>query len=184
MRAAPDCALDDEIVTIRPQRACEHVGNGGLQAVERAGEVDGEDALPALDRDVRKGLERVETGAGDHDLDGSELRAHLVEGSVDGSAVGDVGLRGDRGGSGLAQVLGGPKRCVALQVEQADAVAPRREVPGDRQPHSRCRSGDHGDSTHRSHRSGCLRHVLGRDYAPGAGSFATMLSMRENTVPT
>jgi hypothetical protein len=28
--------------------------------VERAGEVDGEDALPALDRDVREALERVE----------------------------------------------------------------------------------------------------------------------------
>ena len=70
--------------------------------MERAGEVDGEDALPALDRDVREALERVESGAGHHDLDGTELRAHFVEGGVDGAAIGDVGLRGDRGGPGLA----------------------------------------------------------------------------------
>src|SRR5262249_49656692 len=56
----------------------------------------------------------------------------------------------DGGGSGLAQRLGDPKRCGTLHVEQADAIAERRQVAGDRQPHSRCRSGDHGDSTHRS----------------------------------
>ena len=43
-----------------------------------------------------------------------------VEGSVDGTAVRDVGLHGDRGSSRLAQVLRSPKRCFTLQVEQAD----------------------------------------------------------------
>ena len=44
----------------------------------------------------------AQSGAGDHDLDGTELRTHLVEGGVDGSAVGDVSLRGHRGGPLLA----------------------------------------------------------------------------------
>ena len=34
------------------------------------------------------------------------------------AAVGDVGLHADRGGSRLAQLLGGPQRRLALQVEQ------------------------------------------------------------------
>src|SRR5262245_61753332 len=80
-----------------------HVGSRGLEAMERPGQIDGDCALPALHRDVREGIERVEAGSGDHDPDGSELRAHLVESSVDGSAVGDVDLHGDGGGSGLAQ---------------------------------------------------------------------------------
>jgi hypothetical protein len=129
-----------------------------------------------------KGRERVETGAGDHDLDGSELRAQKIEGRIDGSAVGDVGLRGDRGGAGLAQVLGGPTCRVALRVEQADAVAPPCQVPRDRQPHSRCRAGDHGDSTRRSHRSGCLLCVSDFEHAPGGGPFARSFSKRENIV--
>src|SRR5215475_3507621 len=80
----------------------EHVGNCGLQAVERSRQVGGENAVPALDCDVGKGLEGVETGAGDHDLDGTELRAHRVEGSVDGSPIGDVDVHGHGGSSGLA----------------------------------------------------------------------------------
>jgi hypothetical protein len=42
------------------------------------------------------------------------------------AAVGDVGLHGDRGGT-VAQVPSGPQRCIALQVEQRDAMAPRRQ---------------------------------------------------------
>ena len=46
MFGAPDCALCEEIVTMRPQPAVEHVGHGGLHAGEGAGEVHGDDAGP------------------------------------------------------------------------------------------------------------------------------------------
>ena len=37
---APVCALDDEMLTMRPHFAVDHVGQHRLRDVERAGEVD------------------------------------------------------------------------------------------------------------------------------------------------
>ena len=58
---------------MRPQPAGEHVGDRGLQAVERAGEVDREHAVPGFDRDVGERLELVEARARHHDPDRTEL---------------------------------------------------------------------------------------------------------------
>jgi len=52
----------------------------------------------------------------------------------DGSALGDVELRADRNGSRLAELARGPNRDFALQIEQADAVAPCGHPAGDRHP--------------------------------------------------
>jgi len=50
-------------------------------------------------------------------------------------------------------------------VKKADqAVAASGKMPGDRQPHSRRCSGDHGDSLRHSHPSGCPPACLRRDY--------------------
>jgi len=127
---------------------------------------------------ISAGLDAFEAGA-DRTDEGARARAgsHLVERGVDCRAVGDVDLRADRVGSGLAQALGGLQDRVALQVEEADAVASRRQMPGDRQPHPRCGSGDHGDPTHRD---ACLPCLDARDYARPTRPFATTLSDIEN----
>ena len=110
MFGAPDCALDDEMVTMRPQPGGEHVGDRGLHAVERAGEVDREDPVPLLGGDVGERVERLDARAGDEDLDRTELGADARERGVDRRAVGDVDLDADRalaagGGTSAAAAL-------------------------------------------------------------------------------
>ena len=50
MYATPECVLDDEMLTMRPQPASIMSGQHGLDAVEDAVEVDVDDALPAVER--------------------------------------------------------------------------------------------------------------------------------------
>ena len=120
MFGAPDCALDEEMVTMRPQPAA------SMSGIAACTQLNVPVRLTARIRSHRSAVmstkrrERLDTGAGHEDLDGTEIRAHLRERGVDRRAVGDVDFEADgplppRGGFGL----GG----FAVQVEQRDAVA-------------------------------------------------------------
>ena len=50
----------------------DHVRHGQLQADERAGQVDGDDAVPLLGCDLGHRVERLDAGTGDHDGDRAE----------------------------------------------------------------------------------------------------------------
>ena len=52
MPGEPRCALDDEIITMRPQPASIMSGTADLTAVEGAGQVHVDDPLPGLGGDL------------------------------------------------------------------------------------------------------------------------------------
>ena len=88
MRGAPDCALDDEIVTIRPQRASSMSGTAACRQwnvpVRLMARMRSQLSIVMSVKDSNASRPALVTMI----CDGSELRAHLGEGGVDGSAVG------------------------------------------------------------------------------------------------
>ena len=103
----------------------DHVGDRGLKAVERAGEVDRERAVPRLEADVGERFERCDPGARHHDLDRPELAADRVERRVDRRRGRTRRPRTRwpprRRPAGRRRLLGG----VAVEVEHRDPVAAR-----------------------------------------------------------
>ena len=164
MRAAPDCALDDEIVTIRPQRASSMSGTAACRQWKVPVRLTASDALPALERDLGEALERVEPGAvtmiamGPSSARTLSSAASTAPRSVT-SASTPIAGRPPRASSSAARSAASPWR------SSRPTRSPRgREVPGDRQPHPRRRAGDHGDPIHRSHRSGASEVPWGCEY--------------------
>ena len=123
MRAAPDCALDDEIVTIRPQPAASMSGIAACTQWNVPVRLTASIRSHASSGDVGERLELVDAGARDHDLDRPELAAHLRQRVVDRGAVGDVDLAATARRAGLAQFVGGPRHGVAVEVEQRDLMS-------------------------------------------------------------
>ena len=121
MRRDPDSALDEEIVTSTPAHG-QHVGNRRLDAVERAGEVHREHAVPRLERDLGERLELVDAHARDHDLDRSQLGPDPGPPGVDRGPVADVDGCRQRGGAAGVQILGGLRGGVTVEVEHRDAA--------------------------------------------------------------
>ena len=150
MFGAPDCALDDEIVTMRPQPAASMSGTAACtqvnvpvrltamirshvsrRDVERAAS---NDSMPAL-------VTRISTGP-------SSARTRANAG-VDRRPVGDVDLDGDRRAAGGGELVGGRLGAGAVAVEERDAVAVGGELLGDAEPDARRAAGDDGDAAHR-----------------------------------
>ena len=131
---------------MRPQPRGDHVGHRGLHAGERAGEVDRDDAVPDLGRDVepadrttrrRRSVTRISTGP-------SSART-LRESGVDRRPVGHVDLDGHRRAAGGRDLVGGRARGRAVAVEDRDAVAVGDEPLGDAEADARRAAGDDGD---------------------------------------
>ena len=79
------------MVTMRPQPGLDHVGHGGLEAVEGPGQVDRHHALPVLGADVEEVLEALDAGTGHHDLDPAQVKRRTsVQRSLDRRSVADV----------------------------------------------------------------------------------------------
>ena len=129
----------------------EHVGDRGLQAVERAGEVDREHALPRVERDVGERLELVEPALVTMiSIGPSSPRTFAIASSTAG-AVGDVDRDAERA----------PRRAPQRPRPRRPAASPSRSSSATRCPraarrrataeaHARCGAGDHGDPAHRA----------------------------------
>jgi hypothetical protein len=130
MRTVPDCALDDEIVTMRPHPAASMSGTAAWRQWNVPCEIHGEHAVPRFDGDVAEGIERVDARARDHDRDRPELAADLLERRVDRRAVADVHGRAHRICALSSQILRDPLRALAVEVEQRNAVSRDRRDGG------------------------------------------------------
>ena len=144
MFGAPDSALDEAIVTMRPHCDREHVRDGCLHARERAREVHGDHAVPVVCADFEQRLERLDARAGDEDLDRSEFGAHLIERGSHRRAIGHVTLHGDR----ALEVRRRGLRARAVAIEQSHAVPVGRELLGDPEADTRGSTGYYCDATH------------------------------------
>ncbi len=145
MFGAPDWALDDEMVTMRPQLRGEHVGHRGLDAGERAGEVHRDDAVPVRRGDVEQRRERLDARAGDEELDRAELGADLAKAAATESrSATSTSTAIDLAAQLRGRRFGGR----AVQVEEGDAVAVGRELLRDAEPDARRSAGDDRDAAH------------------------------------
>ena len=145
MLAAPDCALDDEMVTMRPHPADSMSATAACRQWNVPVRLTAR-TRPRLGCDLGERGELVQPCARDHDLDGAELCADLAQRFVDRRTVGDVDLAGER--VAIPHVFGGALRSVTVEVEQRDAVTGFCEAPAHREPHPGCGAGHDGHPTH------------------------------------
>ena len=83
----------DDVTTMRPPfLAREHRARGRLAHVERAAEVDGDDPVEALLRDVEQGTPVGDAGVGADDVERTEVGLDALHHRIDRSPVGDVCL--------------------------------------------------------------------------------------------
>ena len=137
MLGAPDWALDDEMVTMRPQPAASMSGTAAWTQVNVPVRLTAMMRSQVSGGDVEQRVEGLDAGAGDEDLDGPELGADLGERGVDRCPVGDVDLDRDRLAALGLQLGGGGLGARAVAVEDGDAVAVGGEAGGRRR--ARCR---------------------------------------------
>ena len=136
------------MVTMRPQPAVDHVGHGGLEAMEGAGQVDRHHAFPVLDADVEEVHEAFDAGTGHHDLDPAERLAHLVQRGLDAGPVGDVDRHAQRGEARRVEVLGHPLGRVGVDVEDCHLAPLAGQVVADGHAHARATAGHHRGAAH------------------------------------
>ena len=148
MPGEPRWALDDEIITMRPQPGLDHVGHRDLTAVEGPRQVHVDQPLPGLRRDLGERRPVHHTRAGDQDVHRSEFGAHLGEGFLHGGAVADVGGHRQRRHAFGAQLLGDPLGRIAVEVEHGHLVPTPAELAAGRFAHAGCASGHHRDAVH------------------------------------
>ena len=135
---APDWALDDEIVTMRPQPASIMSGTTGLQRVERARQVDPDDPLPFLERHLGERSRRA--GARDHDLTGPNSPRTLSRAMS--TSPGPRRRRPPIASRRRSELVRGALGCIGIEVEHGDHIATLGEAPADRQPDAGCSPGD------------------------------------------
>ena len=127
---------------MRPHPCVGHVGDDGLAALERAGEVHREQAVPRLEVDLQEGAEALDPGAVDEHGRRPQLLAHLLDAGVDLGPLGHV----HRDAHGLAaggDELGGCGRgAVGIAVEDPDRVPVGGQPLRDGQPDARGRARD------------------------------------------
>ena len=149
MLGAPDCALDEAMVTMRPHPAASMSGTAAwthekvpvrFTAMMRS-------QLSRVMSTERR--ERLDAGAGDEDADGPELAADLGDGGVDRVAVGDVDLDAHGPCAPVGpQLGGGGLGARAVPVEEGDGVAVGGELLGDAEADAGGGAGDDGDPAH------------------------------------
>ena len=118
-----------------PPSRVDHAARRLLRGDERAGRVDGEDALQALGRDIHElGGLLDDAGIVEEGIEPAELGIRGLEEAGDVLGLGDVGLDGDRLAAGLADVGddGLRSRLVGGVVDDDVLAALRREPRGGR----------------------------------------------------
>ena len=93
MRRVPDCADEDEMVTMRPHPASSMSGTAACRQWNVPVRLTATMRSHCSAVMSRKVAEPFDPGAGDHDLHPAEARADLVQRGVDGPAVAHVDLR-------------------------------------------------------------------------------------------
>ena len=143
MLGAPDWALDEEMVTIRPQPTAIMSGTARLQAGERPGEVHRQHPVPLLGRDFCNRVECFDSRAGDDDGHRSEILADGLVHAIEGLPVDDIDLVGDRRMAFARELGRDPADTVAIEVEERHRVPIAGEPAGDALTDARRGAGDH-----------------------------------------
>ena len=137
MYGAPDCALEEEIVTMRPHPASIMSGRAAWMQVNVPVRFTARIRSPRFGSDVGRRLERLDARRRDQRGDGTQLRANVREGAAHRGPIRDVDPAGDRLDALLAELGGALFGRLAVEVEQGNAVAVGPEPPGDAQADTR-----------------------------------------------
>jgi hypothetical protein len=100
---------------------------GGLRRVERAPEIDVDDAGEILRTHVAHQLAIGDAGIRDDHVDTPEAFAHAFEGAAHGDAIGDVSFKSN---GAVAEGLGVLSQQLALKADESDRVALLSESSG------------------------------------------------------
>ena len=123
------CPATEETLTMWPRRWSLHVGDGGLDAVDRAPDVDLEEVAGVLEVAVGDRREEADAGVVDQDVDRAELLDGLADQRFDGEPLGDVG-RDDEAAAGERSEVGGDAlELVAGAGGEDDVGAALRRTP-------------------------------------------------------
>ena len=153
--------------------AGQHVGHDGLQAVEGAGQIDRHDAVPCLEGDFGERRRRVDTGAGDHDLDGPEVVANDRQRSSTSVRSLTSTVRCDGAVTvRVKYVSASAAGVVAVAVEQCDPIADGGESLGDGPAHPDTAPVTTATRPMRLLQIGRLDDDVERDEAPESGTGA------------
>jgi len=107
---------------------CDHVRKSGLQAQERAGEVDGQIPIPLVEPNLVEAGEPSNRRTGDQDLDWSELVPHRLEGACDPHGIGYINLHRGCGRAAGREVGRNLLGRLGVDIEYRDPVALARQV--------------------------------------------------------
>ena len=117
---------DDRAAAGRPQ-----VGDGGLDRVPHAGQVDVDHVLPGLLAQFLGPAEADDAGVGDHDVEPAELGDPVVERRLQRVVVADVDLGGDDAPVERLDLLDRLLQVLPCRHRERDRVDLRRDVDGD-----------------------------------------------------
>src|SRR5215213_6659184 len=138
-------------------------------------DVDGEDAVELLLRDVDHGLVAMaRAGVVDDDVDAAELADRIVHGALDILPSGDVACERDRA---MADLLGRGLRRPELEIEHRNPGAFAREGLGDAEPEALRGAGDEGGLVGEAHGSYSAAWGLGRIFRISASNSSSAFSI-------
>ena len=150
MLGAPDWALDEEMVTIRPHPASSMSGRAAWTQVNVPVRLTPMIRSHPSAVMSRTGVNDFDPGAGHQDLDRAKIRPDTVEPGVNRGPVGDVDVDGNGRGSLASQFVGRRLGRGSVAVDNGDTVAIGGEPPGNAEADSRSPTGDDGNPAHRS----------------------------------
>jgi hypothetical protein len=116
MLGAPDWALEDEIVTMRPHPAAIMSGTANCTQVKVPVRFTA-DPFPLLGGDVEHRVEGFDSCTGDKDCDRPELVPHGGEDALHCAALSDIHLERRRSQTPLREIRGCLTKAVAIEIE-------------------------------------------------------------------
>ena len=144
MKGWPPWALDDEMLTMRPQPAAIMSGTTAWQQWNVPVRLTSRMRFQVSALDLEERAEAVETGVVDEHGGGTQTRPHLGDRGVEAGTVGDVHGQAD-GGAARGRDLGrGIVGGLAVEVEHGDRQAVGGQPLGDGEADARAAAGDDG----------------------------------------
>ena len=150
MRRVPDCAEEDEIVTMRPHPASTMSGTAAWRQWKVPERLTAIMRSHGLGSDVEEVLETLDAGAGHEDLDPARASCRTPSSAAStANAIADVDGHPERGRNRRPGSPWPPRAAVSRDdVEHGDLVPLPRQVPADGPPHARAAPGDHRHAAH------------------------------------